>query len=58
MTAHARVEATWLHMCEWRLRGCTCASGGYVAAHVRVEARGCTCASGGYVAAHVRVEAT
>ena len=55
-------------MCEWRLRGCTCASGGYVAAHMRVEAtwlhmygwrlRDCTCAGGGYVTAHVRVEAT
>ena len=39
MAAHARVEATWLHMREWRLRGCTCASGGYVTAYVRVEAR-------------------
>ena len=55
-------------MFEWRLRDCTCVSGGYVAAHVRVEAmwlhmcewklRDCTCASGGYVTAHVLVEAT
>ena len=38
MAAHVRVEAMWLHMCEWKLRDCTCASGGYVTAHVLVEA--------------------
>ena len=43
MAAHVQVETTWLHMCEWRLRGCTCASGGYVAAYV----------SGGYMTLYV-----
>ena len=38
MAAHVRVEATWLHMYGWRLRDCTCVGGGYMTAHVRVEA--------------------
>ena len=38
MTVHVCEEATCLYMCEWRLHNCTCASGGYVTVHVRVEA--------------------
>ena len=32
-----RVEATWLHMSEWRIHDCTCVGGGYKTAHVWVE---------------------